>query len=175
MIRSPGGSVWQKPPGNEHDINIQNYCDQINPPQWSKVDPSNKVLLVAQSGKNHQEEYDYICPMAQGGKNLGGRVHFRAQLPQGLTGNKLKRCRNIWELEVDNCSMKWRQAKAVEAPLLLLVLTPMSLKVFKLAGDQSPSVSTAKGMKIPPAPPPRGEHPSPPHPVMQQTPAFIAD
>ena len=75
---------------------------------------------------------------------------------RGLIGNKLRRCRNIRELclhkQVDNCSMKWQQAKAMEAPLLLVVLTAISLKVLKLAGDQSPSVSTARGIKIPPAP-----------------------
>ena len=71
--------------------------------------------------------------------------------------------------------MKWQQAKAVEAPLLLVVLTAISLKVLKLAGDQSPpSVSTARGIKIPQHPtPPRqllmvGSYPSPPHPAMQQ-------
>ena len=66
--------------------------------------------------------------------------------------------------------MKWQQSKVVEAPLLLVVLTAISLKVLKLAGDQSPSVSTARGIKIPqhPTPPPHGGHPSPPHPTMQQ-------
>ena len=48
--------------------------------------------------------------------------------------------------------MKWQQAKAVETPLLLVVLTATSLKVLRLAGDQSSSVSTAtRGIKIPPA------------------------
>ena len=52
---------------------------------------------------------------------------------------------------MDNCSIKGREAKAVEAPLLLVVLTAISLKIFKLAGDQCFRVSTAKGIKIPPA------------------------
>ena len=66
--------------------------------------------------------------------------------------------------------MKWQQAKAVEAPLLLVVLTATSLKVLELAGDQSLSVFIARGIKIPQCstPPPHDGHPSLLRPEMQQ-------
>ena len=52
---------------------------------------------------------------------------------------------------IANCSMNWRQVKAVEA-FLLVVLTAMSLKDLKLHSWRiSPSTSTTKGMEIPPA------------------------
>ena len=87
----------------------------------------------------------------------------------------LSRCRNMQPLclhkHTDNCSRKWRHAKAMSSPLLFVVLIAISLRTLRLAGDQiRPRVSTAKGMKIPQhqALPLHNEHPSPPHPAMPQ-------
>ena len=122
------------------------------------------TLLVSM---NFKISYGYAC-CPHHNSIVSGKVHFRARLPQRADKQQteeVQKQESCLHKQVDNCSIKWWQAKAVEPPLLLVVLTAISLKILKLAGDQSCSVSTIQN---PPAPPPHGEHPSPPHPAMQQ-------
>ena len=86
-------------------------------------------------------------------KPWAGQFTSGLKFHKGLTGNKVKWCRNMQKLCLHNCklthncSINWQQPKAIPAPLLLVILIAMSLRTFRLAGDQSPSISTAKGVK----------------------------
>ena len=113
---SPGGSEWQKPPGNkQNNSKVENHHlnsalvaqssknhQGINKFKSGKPPIQNETdkALVAQSGKNHQGKHCMKISV-----NMPKVQKPWAEVPAsglnshiGLRGNKQKRCKNVWEL-----------------------------------------------------------------------------